>query len=117
MRTAKTDQTGQLPRLIRVFIGRTLTLLVLSCRGSILVFQSFWISLHQVFSVLIPKREQENEMDMEIGNYTLIAASFLEYMYFLVFITLSWKWLDIYAVMIKKKQLSSNEKQMGAVMF
>ena len=30
MRTAKTDQTGP----IRVFAGRTLTLLVLSCRGS-----------------------------------------------------------------------------------
>ena len=32
--TAKTDQTGQMPRLIRVFAGRTVTLLVLSCRGS-----------------------------------------------------------------------------------
>ena len=28
------DQTGQMPRLIRVFAGRTLILLVLSCRGS-----------------------------------------------------------------------------------
>ena len=28
------DQTGRMPRLIRVFAGRTLTLLVLSCRGS-----------------------------------------------------------------------------------
>ena len=28
------DQTGQMPRLIWVFAGRTLTLLVLSCRGS-----------------------------------------------------------------------------------
>ena len=34
MRTAKTDQTGRMPRLIRVFAGRTLILLVLSCRGS-----------------------------------------------------------------------------------
>ena len=34
MWTAKTDQTGRMPRLIRVFAGRTLTLLVLSCRGS-----------------------------------------------------------------------------------
>ena len=28
------DQTGRMPRLIRVFAGRTLTLLVLSCRSS-----------------------------------------------------------------------------------
>ena len=28
------DQTGRVPRLIRVFTGRTVTLLVLSCRGS-----------------------------------------------------------------------------------
>ena len=28
------DQTGQMPRLIWVFAGRTVTLLVLSCRGS-----------------------------------------------------------------------------------
>ena len=33
------DQTGQMPRLIRVFAGRTLTLLVLSCHGSF--FQLF----------------------------------------------------------------------------
>ena len=32
--TAKTDQTGRMPRLIWVFTGRTLILLVLSCRGS-----------------------------------------------------------------------------------
>ena len=34
MRTAKTDQTGRMPRLIRVFAGHTLTFLVLSCCGS-----------------------------------------------------------------------------------
>ena len=34
MRTAKTDQTGRMPRLIWVFAGRTVILLVLSCRGS-----------------------------------------------------------------------------------
>ena len=28
------DQTGRMPRLIWVFAGRTVTLLVLSCRGS-----------------------------------------------------------------------------------
>ena len=30
------DQTGRMPRLIWVFAGRTVTLLVLSCRGSII---------------------------------------------------------------------------------
>ena len=34
MQAAKTDQTGQMPRLISVFAGRTHILLVLSCRGS-----------------------------------------------------------------------------------
>ena len=34
MRIAKIDQTGWMPRLIWVFAGRTLLLLVLSCRGS-----------------------------------------------------------------------------------
>ena len=37
MQTAKTDQTGRMPRLIWVFAGRTLTLLVLSCCGSIIL--------------------------------------------------------------------------------
>ena len=32
------DKTGRMPRVIWVFAGRTLTLLVLSCRGSIIVF-------------------------------------------------------------------------------
>ena len=32
------DQTGQMPRLIWVFAGRTLILLVLSCRGSFFMF-------------------------------------------------------------------------------
>ena len=32
------DQTGRMPRLIRVFAGRTLTLLVLSWGGSFLAF-------------------------------------------------------------------------------
>ena len=34
------DQTGRMPRLISVFAGRTLILLVLSCRGS---FEPPWI--------------------------------------------------------------------------
>ena len=36
------DQTGRMPRLIWVFAGRTLILLVLSCRGSILIWASSW---------------------------------------------------------------------------
>ena len=32
------DQTGRMPRLIWVFPGRTVTLLVLSCRGSDVAF-------------------------------------------------------------------------------
>ena len=35
------DQTGRMPKLIRVFAGRTLTLLVLSCRGSIITYIFF----------------------------------------------------------------------------
>ena len=34
--TAKTDQTGWMPRLIWIFAGHTATLLVLSCCGSVL---------------------------------------------------------------------------------
>ena len=35
------DQTGRMPRLTRVFAGRTLILLVLSCHGSIIVYIIF----------------------------------------------------------------------------
>ena len=38
MQTAKTDQTGRMPRLICVYAGRTLILLVLSCRDSNAVY-------------------------------------------------------------------------------
>ena len=34
MHSEDSDQTGRMPRLIWVFAGRTLILLVLSCRGS-----------------------------------------------------------------------------------
>ena len=37
MRTAKIDQTGWMARLILVFAGHTVILLVLSCRSSIIV--------------------------------------------------------------------------------
>ena len=45
MRTAKTDQTGWMPRLIWVFAGHTVTLLVLSCRGYI--FSLFWRNVNE----------------------------------------------------------------------
>ena len=47
MQTAKTDKTGRMPRLIWVFAGHTLILLVLSCRGSF--FKS--IPLYRIFTV------------------------------------------------------------------
>ena len=34
MQAAKIDQTGRMPSLIGVFVGRRLILLVLSCHGS-----------------------------------------------------------------------------------
>ena len=39
--TVKTDQTGQMLRLIWIFAGHTLILLVLSCRGSYFVGQAY----------------------------------------------------------------------------
>ena len=42
------DQTGQMPRLIRVLVGRTLILLVLSCRGSNLILSMYFINPSKV---------------------------------------------------------------------
>ena len=39
----RTDQTGRMPRLIRVFGGRTLILLVLSCCGSFMLVSVVWL--------------------------------------------------------------------------
>ena len=39
------DQTGRMPRLIWVFAGSTLILLVLSCRGSYVDIKTFLISV------------------------------------------------------------------------
>ena len=63
MRTAKTDQTGGMPRLIWVFAGHTLILLVLSCRGSFQLYQDnekiLWSVHWTVFSweCLLPQTE------------------------------------------------------------
>ena len=40
------DQTGRMPRLIWVFAGRKVTLLVLSCRGSFLL-KKFVLTIHR----------------------------------------------------------------------
>ena len=47
------DQTGRMPRLIRVFAGRTTTLLVLSCRGS--YYSSIWSEYHYHLSHIMRK--------------------------------------------------------------
>ena len=49
------DHTGRMPRLIWVFAGRTLTLLVLSCRGS-----NFNTNMGKMFHVLFPSKQSPN---------------------------------------------------------
>ena len=44
------DKTGQMPRLILVFAGRTLTLLVLSCRGSSFMSATSINTLHTTYT-------------------------------------------------------------------
>ena len=46
------DQTGRMPSLIWVFVGRTAILLVLSCRGSLSLL--CWFSPEKKFLVSIP---------------------------------------------------------------
>ena len=52
MRTAKTDQTGRMPRLIWVFAGHTLILLVWSCRGSYILGNEGFMALLRLLSHL-----------------------------------------------------------------
>ena len=49
------DQTGRMPRLIWVFAGRTLILLVLTCRGSnvFVLLASLFIALHEELYLII----------------------------------------------------------------
>ena len=51
-RRAKTDQTGRMPMLTRVFAGRTLILLVLSCRDSYYIFIEHFKFISICFDVL-----------------------------------------------------------------
>ena len=59
------DQTGRMPRLIWIFAGCTLLLLVLSCRGSYGL--NCWISLFTVLTYQVPYRDACNK----ITNYCL----------------------------------------------
>ena len=63
MRTAKTDQTGRMPRLIGVFTGRTAILLVFSCRGS-------YQFVRGVFIYTKPMVEMASEFELD---YTYIS--------------------------------------------
>ena len=46
------DQTGRMPRLIWVFAGRTVNLLVLSCRGSNGVWSSGWPEVDKLTEII-----------------------------------------------------------------
>ena len=60
MRTAKTDQPGRIPRLIWVFTGRTLILLVLSCRGSFVAVWHRRRELRQEFHQQCPREHTQS---------------------------------------------------------
>ena len=76
MRTAKTDQTGRMPRLIWVFAGRTLILLVLSCHRSneviITVMEQIWGLKAKITQVLLFTTIETDET-----NYAFKMTSFL----------------------------------------
>ena len=60
------DQTGRMPRLIWVFAGRTLILLVLSCRGSIkdITFCTESLAFDQMQHYLFVRMEIQNNLDL-----------------------------------------------------
>ena len=62
------DQTGWMPRLIWVFAGRTVTLLVLSCGGSI-IYTCYWLfywwrSIDQVTLSLSDVKDKQTSLLM-----------------------------------------------------
>ena len=65
MRTAKTVQTGRMPRLICVFAGRIVTLLVLSCRGSYSTSVSFTTNSN-LSSIVLPTFENNIVFDLSV---------------------------------------------------
>ena len=48
------DQTGRMPRLIWVFAGRIVILLVLSCRGSFIVFARVYADVRHSWKLMFP---------------------------------------------------------------
>ena len=69
------DQTGRMPRLIWVFAGRTLTLLVLSCRGSCIVFVPLQLPIlksNLSCLVLTPKAQSPEREVRTMANYSSI---------------------------------------------
>ena len=67
MWTAKTDQTGRMPRLIWVFAGRTLILLVLPCHGSSYQFDRL-VSIRNLKFLQVPWKRKSKEL-FEITLY------------------------------------------------
>ena len=56
------DQTGRMPRLVWVFAGHTLILLVLSCRGSIfLKFAPIWYGCRNTFNSKKKKKKKKQQ--------------------------------------------------------
>ena len=80
------DQTGRMPRLIWVFAGRTVTLLVLSCRGSFyneesqgLPFTLCSCSLQSYLALWSPRRGKRELVYMLLVHfilYALLSVSF-----------------------------------------
>ena len=93
------DQTGRIPRLIRVFAGRKLILLVLSCRGS---FKRRTKSLSTVDFRKILKLSSSNRINFLI---LLIASFVLEIKMF----TLPLRWMNqsVSFIFFKKSFLRS----------
>ena len=79
------DQTGRMPRLIWVFAGRTVTLLVLSCRGSynckIKTMLVFWRHLAVIIWFNTPLKVIFENKDFEFfplfGGFFLYTVNFL----------------------------------------
>ena len=74
-RTAKTDQTGRMPRMIWVFAGRTVALLVLSCRGSNIVLLIYLFIYLFIYDILLNRKKKANSCDkiLTVDSKTWIA--------------------------------------------
>ena len=80
MRTAKTDQTGRMPRLIRVFARRTLILLVLLCRSSYGELKKVSFNHYQILTLSISPK-----LCMYFTNRHLVSTATLPCMSMVVF--------------------------------